>query len=128
MGLSSKKGHTTLDAPGSLLTSAREIDVAGDIVGACSSSQNHGFILQDSFFINFDFPGALPSTAGGTSPYGINNLLEIVGGYVDNDSRIHGFLRERDRFTTIDVPFPASQATSVLGINDSGDIVGYYLR
>ena len=119
--------YTTLNAPGSLLTSARGIDVGGDIVGAYSSSQNHGFILQWSYFINIDFPGALPTTTGGTSPYGINSLIEIVGGYVDNDSHIHGFLRERDNFTSFDVPFPGSHATSALGINDSGEIVGYYL-
>jgi probable HAF family extracellular repeat protein len=37
-----------------------------------------------------------------TQPFGINNHGQIVGAYVDAESRSHGFLLQNGIFTTID--------------------------
>jgi probable HAF family extracellular repeat protein len=60
-----------------------------------------------------------------TTPDGINNLGQIVGGYMDSGHQLNGFLYSNAVFTTIDVP--GALATSVRGINDEGEIVGTYV-
>jgi uncharacterized membrane protein len=46
----------------------------------------------------------------------------VVGGYTGPDGTVHGYLWDRGRFTTIDVP---GAVTTAQGINDLGQIVGY---
>ena len=85
-------------------------------------------------FTTIDIPGATYISAVDRSqPYGINNSREIVGSYVDATGTGHGFhIDAGGNFTTIDVPayFPkplcCAVSTFATGINDSGDIVGYY--
>ena len=47
-----------------------------------------------------------------------------MGEYIDAGGRFHGFLWDKGRFTTIDVP--GADATTVTDINDRGQIVGAY--
>ncbi len=61
---------------------------------------------------------------------GMNNNGDIVGSYADGSyirgvvAARHGFLLSHGIYTTID--FPGAYATTASGINDSGQIVGYY--
>jgi probable HAF family extracellular repeat protein len=55
---------------------------------------------------------------------GINNFGSIVGYYRDAMGHTHGFLYIAETFNSID--FPDASETYALGINDSGDIVGWY--
>jgi uncharacterized membrane protein len=80
---------------------------------------------------SFDVPGAV----NGTQPAGINDLGEVTGAYYDSNGNQHGFLRkEGGKIVTFDAPdvgYPTqptlgSSGTIPTGINNEGDIVGYY--
>ncbi len=112
--------YTTIDVPGSMVTSPNGINTAGDIVGGYqdSNGKNRGFKLSNGIFTTIDPPGY----NGGTSANGINTAGDIVGHY--SDGRGHGFKLSNGVFTTIDLP--GSSFTSAYGINNAGDIVGQY--
>jgi uncharacterized membrane protein len=76
----------------------------------------HGFLLQHGLFASIDFSGAAATTASG-----INNLRQIVGRYNDAPGvAIGGYILAPDgSFTTIE--------TIPIGINDRGDVVGWYV-
>jgi probable HAF family extracellular repeat protein len=63
-----------------------------------------------------------------TEPHGINNKGKIVGTYVDKAGKFHGFVYDKGKFTTIDVPSKATALfTQARGITNDGRIVGYYV-
>ena len=59
-----------------------------------------------------------------TVAFGIGDSGQTVGGYVDDQGRLHGFLKDKEAFTVID--FPGAAATVAARINDQGQIVGAY--
>lgn len=80
---------------------------------------------------SFDVLGAV----NGTQPAGINDLGEVTGVYFDANGNQHAFLRkEGGKIVTFDAPnvgYPTqptlgSAGTIPTGINNEGDIVGYY--
>src|SRR6266436_2548226 len=73
-------------------------------------------LAQSRAYTTIDFPGATETGASG-----INNLGQIVGGYVLPDGSRHGFLYSGGIFTTIDDP-NALTSSEALGINNSGQI------
>lgn len=120
-------GFITIDFPTAASTFANGLNDQGDIVGSYTdvAGNTHGFILQDKGFTTLDFPEAIF-----TDPIAINNRQQIVGIYETADQGIHGFLFDRGSFTSIDhnpdnftPPF-----TEVLGINNSGHIVGSFIE
>jgi hypothetical protein len=70
-------------------------------------------------FTTIDFPGALLTKANG-----INSAGQIVGIY--NNSQIHGYLLSSGVFTSVDFP-GTGVSTWCEGINDNGDIAGWYI-
>jgi probable HAF family extracellular repeat protein len=74
----------------------------------------------------FDVPGA-----EGTEAVKINDRRQIVGRYsedtpfVDDSTRVRGFIRDRGKTTTIDAP--GAVHTLPTAINDRGDVVGYFV-
>jgi hypothetical protein len=89
----------------------------------------------DSNIITFEAPGA-DTTANdfnGTIPTSINIEGVIAGYYVDSTNVFHGFLRSPEgRFTSFDAPGADRTAQSfngtvANGINDLGEVTGYYL-
>lgn len=78
-------------------------------------------LAQSRTYTTIDFPGAIESGAAS-----INNLGQIVGGYVLADGSRHAFLYSGGTFTTIDDPNDPT-SSEALGINNSGQIVGAYL-
>jgi probable HAF family extracellular repeat protein len=74
----------------------------------------------------FDVPGAK-----GTEAVKINDRRQIVGRYsedtpfVDDSTRVRGFIRDRGKTTTIDAP--GAVHTLPTAINDRGDVVGYFV-
>jgi uncharacterized membrane protein len=55
---------------------------------------------------------------------GVNNLGQVVGGYLDAQGRPPGYRWDKGRFTTIDVP--GAIGTMLGDLNDRGEIVGVY--
>jgi probable HAF family extracellular repeat protein len=118
--LYSRGTYTTLDAPTAPpgTTSAAAINNLGQIVGqAHIPGAGGGFLYSGGTFT----PLAAPAT-------GINDLGQIVG---SRDSL--GFLYSGGTYTTLDDPFAihdkfqvTTTGTFAYGINNSGQIVGYY--
>jgi probable HAF family extracellular repeat protein len=94
---------TTLDVPGTLWTynNLNGINASGQIVG---SYDGGAFLLDQGSYTALDLV-----------PSGINDLGQIVGG---------NLLFDHGSYTTLDVP--GAYYTIANGINNSGQIVGYY--
>jgi hypothetical protein len=116
---------TTIDPPGSGLTSARGIDDAGRIVGFYQGGDDggvHGFLLDGRGYRNLDVPGADVTVAMGI------NVTRIVGGWNASgceDCFDRAFLLTRRGFE--ELAFPGALGTVAYGINASGRIVGTYV-
>ena len=105
------------------------------VLGLVASSQAQGadatlsaFTYLNGTFTLIHVPGAINvpgvPASGDVAVGGINNLGQIVGGFYDATGRPHGFLDTNGVFTTIN--FPGAYSTFVEGINDSGEMAGYY--
>ena len=114
---------STLEFPGSNLTAASGIDIAGRIVGYYTDNGGtHGFVFNSGAYSTIDVPGARWTVA-----YGINSAGQIVGGFGSSDAATgrHGFLLSGGSFSTFDVP--GSTDTIARSVNNRGQIVGAYL-
>lgn len=87
----------------------------------------HGFVFVGGVYTTIDAPGAIKTNA-----YGLNDLGTVVGRFIDASQVNHGFVYQNGAFTTVDAP-GASMAqtipyngTFVTGINDKGDLAGYF--
>jgi probable HAF family extracellular repeat protein len=69
-------------------------------------------------FTAINVPGTAP---GNTILFGINDLGQVVGNFVDNTG-LHGFLYSHGKYTTINAP--GSTVTELAGINNLGQILG----
>jgi uncharacterized membrane protein len=124
---------TTFDVPVFRLHDVADINDRGVIVGYYDKldGTSGGYLRhKDGRFIQIDFPSASYTTI-----HGLNNRGQIVGAYLEGGVTpnpdgtvppgvVHGFLWERGRFTTLDVP--GSIWTQPFGINDRGEISGGY--
>ena len=75
-----------------------------------------GFIRDRRGLRDIEYPGS-----GGTVAYGMNALLRVVGGYLD-DSGIDAYLLKNGVYTTIDPP--GATGANAHGINILGRVVG----
>ena len=67
------------------------------------------------------FPGSVNSEL--TS---LNNGDAVAGWYQNTEGRIYGFTEWQGIWSSYSGPHAGDRATQILGINDSGDLVGYY--
>jgi probable HAF family extracellular repeat protein len=109
--------YTTLDynvgGVYSPYTFARGLNDSGQVVGTYFTINNAAF--------GFYYDGSTyTSLAQGTEPYDINNSGQIVG----RGPQSSGFLYSGGTYTYLDAP--GAFNTSAFGINDAGQIVGYY--
>lgn len=114
-------------------STTRAINARGDIVGRYfdASGNSHGYLLSGGAFSSIDAP--FPGTSD-TDARGMNNAGVIVGEY-DVPTNIpglgtvpipNGFMRDATgNFTKIH--FPNAVGTIARGVNDSGDVVGWYI-
>jgi probable HAF family extracellular repeat protein len=115
---------TTIDVPGSISTVTTGINDRGQIVGRFRDAAGgpHGLLIDGATLTTIDVPG-IPET---TEANAINNSGQIVGIFRDATGALHSFLKDGDMFTTFDVPGAASTFAS--GINDRGQIVGFFIK
>jgi len=66
-----------------------------------------------------NFPGVTR-----TFPRGLNDGKDVVGFYVGDDGRDHGFLKQNGVWHTFDYPDPNMTGTYLYGINNTGLIAG----
>jgi probable HAF family extracellular repeat protein len=112
--------YTTIQVPGSLLTTANGISNRGEIVGnyVDAHSSNFGFVLSNGTYTTISYPGA----TRGTFAYGINDNGVVVGSY-DNGVITGGFSYANGKYVSIQYQ---SYGTVCEGVNDAGQVVGYY--
>jgi YD repeat-containing protein len=119
---------TDLDTTAVFYESAAGMDNAGDVVGVWTDTdgRTHGFERQaDGKITEINDPSASDLANAGTAVAGIStDGTVIVGGYYDSSLALHGFLLERGRFTTYDVP---AAADTELTFYDHGTYGGYYV-
>ena len=125
---------TTFEIPYSRLHSVSDINNRGQITGYYDEPDFTGggaFLRdRDGTFIAISHPGSAYTLA-----HSINDRGRVVGAYLEPGAApnpdgtipartVHGFVWERGRFTSFDVP--GSIYTQAYGINDRGQIVGGY--
>ncbi len=112
-------------------TAAEGINTIGVISGFYSDlgGNRHGFVRGiDGVFHNFDFPGA-----DFTDCTKINNLGQVVGGTLTNFP-LRGYILATSSGTPglpptsafLSFDYPDSRNSSLHGINDLGQVVGFY--
>jgi hypothetical protein len=124
--MSAYGGFTVIDGPGAIRTLARSINARGDIAGYYDTAdKRHGFLLtRHGVFTTIDLDGTLGPPPNGTFVQWVNARGDISGSFFDGT--VHGFLMSGDSVTPIDVPFLGAINTNAPGLNDSGDVVGFY--
>lgn len=113
----------TITVPGAVTSAGSGINDQGAVVGNWTKTTGitqQSFLLSQGNFSFFTFPGSSATTSGN-----INNHSVIVGSFVKSGAT-HGFKVQNGNFAQIDVPF-ANQGTLARGINNNGDIVGFFL-
>jgi hypothetical protein len=113
--------------PGTSNVMATGINNLGDISGTeVVGTVTEGFLLPaHGQVITLNFPGA-----SSTSVLGVNDGEEVVGTYTigtGSSATTHGFIWTADfGFATVDDPNGVG-TTTVNGLNDHGDLVGFYV-
>jgi hypothetical protein len=116
---------TTLTPPESEGAVASGINNSDEITGLLMRGKTTaGFVISHARYHEFDVPGST-----NTQAFGINDLDEVVGSYVDAAGKTHGFSltspTANAQFRTIDDPQGIGN-TILNGVNDKGQIVGFY--
>jgi len=113
--------------PGAVATTASGINNRGDVTGFYTGrgGVTRGFLLgAHGHLTRLTVPGA-----SSTMAFGVNDQREVVGTYMvgsGSNATSFGFIWSRHfGFRTVNDPH-GSGATTLNGINDSGDLVGFY--
>src|SRR5262249_5258387 len=119
-------------------TVATRISGSGQIVGYYNVGVTHGFTYSSGTDTTFDSPNA-SGAGGGTFPQGVNDSCQNVGYAYQVLPAPHqfiavsSFLDSGGTFTPISDPlavggdqFTGPRGTFAEGINNAGQIVGYY--
>ena len=115
---------------GAVGTQASGITNNGEVCGfwTDANGNNHGFFGRLGRLSTFH----ASNNATSTSPFGCNNRGEIVGSFTDGAGNVHGFLSMGGRLFQFDAPGSSQtaafgvQGTLINGVNDNGDIVGFF--
>ncbi|MGA3089814.1 MAG: hypothetical protein ABSD75_14450 [Terriglobales bacterium] len=114
----------TFEIPDSTSAQATGINNSDNVCGFYldASSNSHGWVQIQGHFTILNYPGALQTSASG-----LNNKGLVVGFWVDASVNTHGFVYDTasSTFTSVDDPNGVGE-TIVNGVNDNGDLVGFY--
>jgi hypothetical protein len=116
-----------INVSGDTDVTAAAINDLGDVAGFAKNSAGttEAFLKQSNGrLIRLNFPGA-----SATQAFGVNNGDEVVGQYTvgtENNPPTHGFVWAPGLgFQNVDDPKGVG-ATTINGVNDRGDLVGFY--
>lgn len=103
---------------------ATGVNDAGMVVGfdMPSATTSNGFLLSAGVYHLIQFPGSVF-----TQPLGLNDNGEVVGTYTDSGGTMHGFTYMNGNYVSFDAP-GALNMTTANGVNDQGDIVGFFMN
>ena len=113
-----------IDVDGAVATEATAINESGTIVGMAYAGDGtiHGYILKKGVIVPLDAPDARDTAA-----FGINARGDVAGNWDTNPwTTGHGFVVSKGHFRTFDAPDAAPDSTAGFGINDRGQVVGFY--
>ncbi len=106
-------------------TTAAAINNAGMVAGFFTDAANvtHGFLDNGGVYSTYDAPGAVS-----TMLLGLNNLGDAVGVETTASGALHGIIlnTNTNTWTVLDDPLGLG-TTTFNGINDLGQIVGFYV-
>jgi hypothetical protein len=112
-----------INAPNATSTVTAAINNLGQLAGFFTdASGTHGFVDNHGSFTTVNAPGASETELLGMNDFGVAVGFDMVNG------AMHGviFNSRTDTFTTLDDPHGIG-TTTLNGINDRGDIVGFYV-
>jgi hypothetical protein len=125
------KAFTSITDPNGVATTATGVNNAGIVTGFYQDAGGtlHGFIDNGGTFTTEDDPSGT-----NTMFLGLNNLGLFVGSYVDGSGVTQGFIYNSNTNTWQTISDPNASATpafdvtgtTVNGINDAGNLVGFY--
>lgn len=106
---------------------ASGINDQNDVVGTetLKSGATHGFVIVNGVFSTLAIRNKVSPPATNVSVFGVNDLLQIVGFYTDATGATHGFVDNNGTPVVINEP-AANGFTVVNGINNGGELVGFY--
>ena len=118
------KFSADINDPNGVSTVAAAINNFGGIAGFYTDSGGtiHGFLDNHGQFKTVDAPGATETELLGFNDFGVAVGFDVVA------NKMHGIVynSRTNSFTTLDDPNGIG-ATTLNGINDRGDIVGFYV-
>ncbi len=110
---------------------ATSINNSGIVSGVVTDGTGtHGFIDNNGTYTTYNDPAGVS-----TMFFGLNNNNQVVGTYVDGAGVAHGFVYNllSNTWQTVDDPFASAttvftnvNGTTLNGINDLGQLVGFY--
>jgi hypothetical protein len=115
----------SMDYPDGVSTVANAINNSAEVVGYYEDSTGglHGFTSVKGNMTSIDFP----TSVGATEATGVNNsgvVVGIYGQFTGGMPQAQGFVLSKGTYSTID--YPGAMGTYLVGVNTSGNILGYY--
>ena len=128
---------TTIDFPGAVAASSpppssfgteiRNSNIDGDFVGRYSSSTGPGFTGQSFVSVGGVMSDlTFAAAVNGVDARDINDSGKIAGNYLDGAFAQHGFVYDHGSVTTIDDPNADAGTTTIMGMNNAGQVIGTY--
>jgi hypothetical protein len=115
---------SSINFPSATYTKVAGISDSNEVVGGYrdSAGKIHGFEYAGGKFTAINVPGATDTFA-----YGISYTTgEIVGAYEETSGAVYGFLLDKEGVFTTSIAPPGSKNASVTGLNDNGDLAGFF--
>ncbi|MGD0595795.1 MAG: hypothetical protein ABSB54_19170 [Acidimicrobiales bacterium] len=108
--------------PGATSVTPTGINMAGDVSGFYVNAKGNtvAFLLRGGKLTSFSARGSTNTMA-----LGVNNCDVFVGTCAGSGSSTHGFIWSDRTLRTVDDPHGIG-TTTINGLNDNGDIVGFY--
>ena len=113
----------TINAPGASSTDAYGINAAGQVVGQAFSPGGHAFLDTSGTFVTLSVPGSTSTVAEGIN----DGVSATVAGYYTGGGTTRGFTYTGGIYTS-GINAPGATATSIYGVNDTGELAGFYIQ